>query len=194
MKKAAVFLAILMICLCAFMGAETPEAEPIQPVAAAAETFESKDPALEARLMHMLSLNGVFGDEISDKAALLEKTALALKDKAQEDESGFLFIDSKLLESYVFNIYGVSASAAELCYEGFPQIEGKTMIMPRGTESVDHTFVDITEEENGVLRVVSRVKVSPHDGEEYITLAVTRFAPCKASAFGWVIIKAEILA
>ncbi|MBQ5810561.1 MAG: hypothetical protein IIW23_03160, partial [Clostridia bacterium] len=114
-------------------------------------------------------------------------------DKAVADESGFMFLENSLLESFVYNLYGVGVPAAACEYAELPQMAGHTLILPRGGVDMSHSIVEIYPEEYGMLKVVSRAEIDPHDGEIYTAMAITRFAPCSASNFGWVIVSAEIM-
>lgn len=190
MKKIAVLMAVVLAWLCLFSGAFVPAAPAGSTPSPAASETEIRD----ARLLHMLNLNRVFGEDMNSSRAMLEETAVALLDKAEQDaESGFYFVRNDLLEGLVYNLYGVAANAEFLSYEGFPQKPGQTMILPRGGVDITHTIVEVTEEEGGILRVVSCAEIDPHDGEVFTALSVTKFAPSKASSFGWVIISAELL-
>ena len=193
-KIMAVLMSVMMSWLCIFSGTvasvEVSSPAPAEQVEEVAAPVDGR----AARLANMLSLNRAFGADLSDTAVLLEEAAAAMVDKAQEGAGGFLFVDKGLVEGLVFNLYGRTANAEDIAHDGFPAEEGKVLILPKGGTDYEHTIIEITEEENGALRVVSRVEVDPHDGTEYTTLAVTKFAPCKASAFGYVIISAEILA
>ena len=194
----AILMSVLLGWLCIFSGTYAPAAQPsAQPMMVAEEAQEAPaaNDAREARLLNMLSLNRVFGDDIYDTEILLEEAAARLIGSAEEDpETGFYFADRAMVEALVYNLYGRAASAAELDYSGFPQKEGKVLILPKGGADIEHSIVDVSEEENGVLRVVSRAEIRPHDAASYVTLAVTKFAPASASAFGYVIISAELVA
>lgn len=203
MKKAVVLLLVLSVWLCVFSGtypAKTPAQIPadsapsVSPaaqktVAAAMEIDNPRD----ARLLHMLDLNRVFDEDFYDSGAIMQLAAEALIAEAETDADGYMFIDSAVLSNFVFNMYGMNPVAEAAVYEEFPQRPGKTLILPRGGIDLNHTLISVDEEENGILKVVSSAEIDPHDGEVYTALVVTRFAPCKASAFGWVIIEAEIL-
>ncbi len=191
MKKIFKLMAVVLAWLCLFSGTFAPATPAGRTVAApAVNETELRD----ARLLNMLNLNRVFGEDLGSSRTLLEETAAAGLDKAEQDEaSGFYFIENGLLEGLVYNLYGVAANAETLCYHGFPQKDGYTMVLPRGGVDITHTIVEVTEEEGGILRVVSCAEIDPHDDEVFTALAVTKFAPSKASAFGWVIISAELL-
>ena len=190
MKKLAFLMAVVMAWLCIFSGAMPVKQTPaVTPTA----VDEADDSALEIRLCHMLNLNRVYDGDLSDPATLLEEAAAALLDRAVQDENGFCYIENGILESFVYNLYGVGVPAATLSYGGFAAKEGYTLILPRGSVDFTHTIVEIYEKEGGILRVVSCVEINPHDGEPQKAICNTRFAPSAYSAFGWVITSAEIL-
>ena len=204
MKKVVALMMVLLTWLCVFSGtfpAKKAAQTPVIPApAAAAKVAEPKVAAAmeitnarDARILHMLDLNHVYDDDFYDSEALTQSAAEALIDSAHREADGFMYIENELLEGFVFDLYGRSAETRAARSIAFPQKEGMTLIMPRGGADMDHTLISVDEEENGVLKVVSSVEIDPHDGEVYTALAVTRFAPCKASSFGWVIISAEIL-
>ena len=190
-KRSVLLAAVLLVCLSFLSGAAFADhsfaAEPVVAQPDVVEDAPVSDSVLTARIAHMLSLNFVYDDAADNDFDLIQNSAIALLDTAEE-HNGFLYIKSSLLKGLIFNLYGrrVDISDADLGF--MPAVEGYVAIVPRGYDTFEHKLISVEPAVAG-LTVTSIMTVYPHDGEPYSVRCVTEFAVNSESSFGYSIIK-----
>lgn len=147
--------------------------------------------ALQVRFLNMLNHNNNYGEDFYSIETLINNTVVGMLDMRESEDDDFIKADCVL--SRVYDLYGIEICDISSLNERFPQQEGYIYIIPQGYSTYEHSFVSANENEDGTWSVVTDVKVTLHDGEEYVCTATTMFVPNEKSAFGFNILKSELL-
>lgn len=184
MKKrlgiAAAVVCVLLIFACAFIPASASEVEN-----AAAPEFAK---ARKSRFLNMLNRNYVYGSDFENVDIITENSVLALLDRREEDDSEY--IEESYVIGFVSDMYGIELESVN--DNSARHKDGFVYIAPRGFSGYSHEITDITENEDGSFTVLSEVTISPHDDNEYVSVAETLFVKNENSAFGYNIIYSDI--
>ena len=135
---------------------------------------------LEKRFLNMLNHNFVYNEAFYDDEALLNDSAIALLNLA---ENGF--VKEVYLKDYVFNMYGKIYDDFAAYNESLPKAEGCFYIIPRGYDLYEHSMVSVTENEDGSFTVMTSVIIDYHFGEKVEAVCTTLFLPNEESQFGF---------
>ncbi len=183
MKKLAVLIAALVAC---FMinSFITPAAS-----ASPSKTADNADlsKVMEARIENMLNNNSVFGEEFLNNEALVNKSAFALREYA--DDEGF--IPEEIVVAYIKDMYDIDMVITEDINSDMPQKQGCVFLIPRGYSEYYHTVLSL-EETKECITVTSAVFTSAHDGGEAVGIAKTVLVRNSAANFGFNILSCEV--
>ena len=143
---------------------------------------------LEARFLNMLNRNFVYNLDFNDIDAITEDSVVALLDRREADEPDYIRED--VVIGFVNDMYGIEIEGVN--DNSAMHKDGYVYIAPRGFTAYRHEITDIKENEDGTFTVISDVTVSPHDADEYKTVAETLIAENSNSAFGYSIVYSDI--
>lgn len=183
MKKlitAVLICSIVVMSLCSFA--------PLKSVEVKEETVAvDMTKVLEKRFLNMLNHSFVYGEDFYDDEALLNASALALLDLANDG-----FIEEAYLKDYVFNMYGKIYDNFDGINEGMPEKDGGFYVIPRGYDLYEHSIVSVTANEDGSYTVVTNVIIDYHFGEKVEAVGTTFFLPNEESQFGFNILYSDL--
>ena len=169
----ALSLCVLLLFACAFIPASADNAK------IAGRVVESG--ALNARFLNMLNRNFVYNCDFENADVITENSVLALLDSREGPDGDY--ISENVVKGFISDMYGVYI--VDITEDEKVHKDGYVYITPRGFTSYTHRITDVVPNEDGSFTVTSSVKVSPHDDEEYETIAKTLFVPSENSAFGY---------
>lgn len=187
------FVILLILCVTLFsvsvfsspVIAQTEQETVATPVAAA-EKVET--PINSARFLNMLNHNYIYGTDFENVDVMINGSVPALLNSREDD-----FIPSFIVESFMYDMYGVEIVDMSNLNAEFPQKEGYLYIIPRGFTTYEHFGAEVTLNEDGTFFVTTSVIVTPSDSEQYEAKAVSLFVKNEASAFGYNIVSSEII-
>lgn len=165
--------------------------------AAAADTravsVKESAPATDyTALLAAVSANTVFDGDIIASPALIEEACLPLLDKAVEGEQS-LIIEQKLVNDYIFDLYGITVDPAILKYDFLTAPDGYYPILPRGYAEINHTITSTVHGSDGNITVYTDMTVGFGE-DDYDTLhAQTVLRPNADSTFGYNVLSAVIM-
>ncbi len=183
MKKlitAVLICSIILLSLCSFAPVKSVE------VKEEAVTVDMSK-VLEKRFLNMLNHNFVYCEDFYDDAALLNASALALLDLAEDG-----FIDEIYLKDYVFNMYGKIFDDFSVYNEDMPKKDGGFYVIPRGYDLYEHTIQSVIANEDGSYTVITNVIIDYHFGEKVEAVGTTFFLPNEESQFGFNILYSDL--
>ncbi len=172
-------LALVLVLACGFTVSGESSAPTDNSALSAEEEYAV---ILTARIENMLSHNFVYNDDFDSTTAMVDNAMLALIDKADEDG----FIDSALVEGFVYNMYGITLDQYAVCAD-FPIKERYLYTIPRGFDKYSHEITATCEEDN-YLHIDSVLTVTSHDGSSGVYNCRTMLEKSEASSFGYVIV------
>lgn len=143
---------------------------------ATANTENSADTALAARLTNMLDHNYLYGNDFDDMHTVINNSCLALL-SAREGN----YISTDVLFPFIDNMYGIPMYCDESLNSDFPRKEGAVFIVPRGFVQYEHSVTQIVDE--GATVTVNSVARDIDSGEEIPCVSV--FIKSDESAFGY---------
>ena len=183
MKKlitAVLICSIVVMSLCSFA--------PLKSVEVKEETVAvDMTKVLEKRFLNMLNHSFVYGEDFYDDEALLNASALALLDLANDG-----FIEEAYLKDYVFNMYGKIYDNFDGINEDMPEKDGGFYVIPRGYDLYEHSIVSVTANEGGSYTVVTNVIIDYHFGDKVQAVGTTFFLPNEESQFGFNILYSDL--
>ncbi len=185
LRRTVITLALCLIFVCMLSPVSGAAAE--KPKTAAELPLN----ALQVRFLNMLNHNSNYGEDFYSVDTIINNTVSGMLEmRENEDED---YIKEGYVLSRVYDLYGIELCDLSGFNSAFPQKQGYIYIIPRGYSAYEHSFVSATENEDGTWTVLTNVKVTLHDGEEYTCTASTMFVPNVKSAFGFNILKSELL-
>ncbi len=170
---------VILLSLCSFV--------PVKEEKQSAPVSVSKTEVLKSRFLNMLNHSFVYDEAMYDDEALLNASALALLDVAQDG-----FVAEAYLKDYVFNMYGKIYDSLTDYNDGYPKTDGMFYIIPRGYDLYSHTILDVTKNDDGSYTVITEVLIDYHFGETETAVCETLFIENVESQFGYNILYSEI--
>ena len=186
MKKlisAFLICSVMILSLCSFAPVKSVEVKEEKTEVVAVDTNK----VLEKRFLNMLNHSFVYNDDFYNDEALLNASALALLNLANDG-----FIDEAYLKDYVFNMYGKIYDDFDGINEDMPQKDGAFYVIPRGYDLYEHSNAVITANEDGSYTVVTDVIIDYHFGEKVEAVSTTIFLPSEESQFGFNILFSDL--
>ena len=144
--------------------------------------------ALTARLEHMLNLNRLYNGQLDNETAVIEESAIALKDKAQDG-----YIEDELVESFVYSMYALTVDTSSVSYSFNPEKDGCLPIVPKGYTAYSHKVTGIDDNGDGTITVRSDITLNYHDDKPETFPCETLFCQNDDSAFSYNIVYSDIL-
>lgn len=141
-----------------------------------------KNAVLETRFLNMLNHNYVYDEDISDANLIVNNSVFALLGSREGD-----YIPETVLKDFVSDMYGVDIISIDGISDGMVEIP------ICGYTSYKHKICSVVKNEDGSYLVTSKVKVTPHDADEYTAKVATLFVKNGNSAFGYNIIFSNFL-
>lgn len=184
MKKRLLFLALPLCILIAFAGIFMPVAAKVQ----AAPEKGALNRALMARFTNMLNRNYSYNADFESADKLADNSLLALL--KERDSQNPDYISDTIVKGFINDMYGLEI--VEIKDDDNMHKDGFVYIAPRGYTAYSHEVTNISTNEDGSFTVKSKVKVTPHDDEPFVTSAETLFVPNTNSAFGYNIIYSNL--
>lgn len=145
---------------------------------------------LETRFLNMLNHNYVYNDSFQSLEEIVNNSVIALleyRDNENED-----YISQAVVNSYLYDMYGITISSFSEINSGFPQKNGFVYILPRGYSLYEHEAVSLEKNEDGTFTLKTKVTVSTHDASNYTYDAETIFVKNEKSLFGYNIVNSVI--
>lgn len=186
MKKlisAVLICSVMILSLCSFAPVKSVEVKEEKTEVVAVDTNK----VLEKRFLNMLNHSFVYNDDFYNDEALLNASALALLNLANDG-----FIDEVYLKDYVFNMYGKIYDDFDGINEDMPKKDGGFYVIPRGYDLYEHSNAVITANEDGSYTVVTDVIIDYHFGERVEAVGTTFFLPNDESQFGFNILYSDL--
>ena len=183
MKKlitAVLICSIILLSLCSFAPVKSVE------VKGEAVTVDMNK-VLEKRFLNMLNHSFVYGEDFYDDEALLNSSALALLDLADNG-----FVAENYLKDYVFNMYGKIYNDFDGINDDMPKQDGGFYVIPRGYDLYEHTIDSVIANEDGSYTVITNVIIDYHFGEKVEAVGTTFFLPSEESEFGFIILYSDL--
>lgn len=150
----------------------------------------SESEVLKARFLNMLNHNFVYNEAIYFEEDIVNCSVLALLNlRDSQDDS---YINESFVSNYVYNMYGIESIDYSKINSEFEQKEGYVYIIPRGYSMYSHNIISVEKNEDNSYTVISNVKISSHDCEEYSDICETLFIKNDNSEFGYNIINSVI--
>ena len=151
---------------------------------ATANTENSADTALAARLTNMLDHNYLYGNDFDDMHTVINNSCLALLDSKEGS-----YISTDLLFPFIDAMYGIPVYCDETLNPQFPRKEGAVYVIPRGFVQYSHTVTGI-ERDGSLLTVTSVAK----DSDTGVMVPCTsHFTETAESPFGYNLISSNLL-
>ncbi len=186
MKRFILLSLFLIGCLC-MNGFILPPAEQELPEPPAVSAPADAEKVKEAKLLNLLNLNNVFGEDFTDNEALVNAAAINLRSYATEQG----FIDSDIVTAYIKDIYDIDIEINDTINVNMPKKQGYVYLIPRGYTAYSHEIISVTD--NGdYITVISFVSVNSHDNNTIIGTATTNLAKNENASFGYNIISSDI--
>lgn len=186
MKKiitAVLLCTIMLLSLCSFTPVKSVEVKEEKVETVTVDT----DKVLEKRFLNMLNHSFVYNEDFYDDEALINNSALALLNLAEDG-----FINENYLKNYVFNMYGKIYDDFSGINADAPKADGLFYIIPRGLDLYEHSIISITENEDSSYTVMTSVVIDFHFDEKVEAVATTLFLPSAESQFGFNILYSDI--
>lgn len=185
--KRFIFLSLFLIgCLCmnGFILPHNAQALPESPaVLAPADASKVK----EAKILNLLNLNNIFGEDFTDNETLVNAAAINLRSYATEQG----FIENSIVTAYIKDIYDIDIEINDTINVNMPKKQGYVYLIPRGYTAYSHEIISVTD--NGdYITVTSFVSVDSHDNQTIIGTATTNLAKNESASFGYNIISSDI--
>ncbi len=183
MKKiitAVLVCSIVLLSLCSFAPVKSVEAN---------NEVVTVDTAkvLEARFLNMLNHNFVYGEAFHNDEDLVNDSALALLDLANDG-----FIEEAYLKDYIFNMYGKIYDDFSAYNPLAPKQDGLFYIIPRGYDLYEHKIASVIDNQDGSYTVISEVVIDYHFGEKVNAFSTTFFIENEESPFGFNILYSDL--
>ena len=141
----------------------------------------------EAKILNLLNLNNVFGEDFTDNETLINAAAINLRSYATE--SGF--IENSVVAAYIKDIYDIDIEINDTININMPKKQGYVYLIPRGYAAYSHEIISVTD--NGdYITVTSFVSINSHDDQTVIGTATTNLAKNEDASFGYNIISCDI--
>ncbi len=186
MKRFVLLSLFLIGCLC-MNGFILPPAESTLPEAPAVSAPADAQKVAEAKILNLLNLNNVYGEDFTNNEALVNAAAINLRSYASEQG----FIENDIVTAYIKDIYDIDIEINETINVNMPKKQGYVYLIPRGYTAYTHEIMSVTD--NGdFLTVVSLVSVDAHDSHSVIGTATTKLAKNDSASFGHNIISSDI--
>ena len=186
MKRFILLSLFLIGCLC-MNGFILPPVEQSAPLNPSVQVPADKEKVEEARILNLLNLNNIYGDDFTDNEALVNAAAINLRSYASANG----FIENSIITSYIKDIYDIDLEITEDININMPKKQGYVYLIPRGYSSYTHEIISISKGED-FIKVTSLVSVNAHDGLDVIGTATTILIKNENSSFGYNIINSEI--
>ena len=186
MKKlitAVLICSIIVVSFCSFAPLKSVKATNVNQETVVVDNSK----VLEKRFLNMLNHSFVYNEDFYDDDALLNASALALLELANDG-----FVDEIYLKDYVYNMYGKIYSDFDDINKGMPEKDGGFYIIPRGYDIYEHSIASVTENEDGSYTVVTNVIIDYHFGEKVEAVGTTYFLPSEDSQFGFIILYSDV--
>ncbi len=182
MKRILAIVIVLALCL-AVNGFISPT------TATSTSAAEAADPqkVLAARIENMLNNSNVFGEEFVSNEALVNKSAVMLREYADEDG----FIPEDIVIAYVKDMYGISLVITPDINAGMPQKEGCVYLIPKGYSVYTHRVISV-EETTDCITVISEVSADYHDASGDTATAKTILVRNASAGYGFNILNSEL--
>lgn len=186
MKRFVLLSLFLIGCLC-MNGFILPPVEQPSAPNAAVQPPADQEKVEEARILNLLNLNNIYGDDFTNNEALVNAAAINLRSFATANG----FIENGIITSYIKDIYDIDLEINDNINVNMPKKQGYVYLIPRGYSSYTHEIVSISRSED-FIKVVSLVSVNSHDGLDVVGTATTILFINENSSFGYNIINSEI--
>lgn len=186
MKRFILLSLFLIGCLC-MNGFILPPVEEDLPEPPKATAPIDTEKVAEAKILNLLNLNNVYGEDFTDNEALVNAAAINLRSYATE--SGF--IEDDIVTAYIKDIYDIDIEITDSINVNMPKKQGYVYLIPRGYTAYSHEIISVTD--NGdYVTVISFVSVDSHDSNTVIGTATTKLAKNENASFGYNIISSDI--
>ena len=142
---------------------------------------------LETRFLNMLNHNFVYSEDFESLDDIVNNSAIALLNQKDGDH-----IDASVLNTYLYNMYGLEIEDFSTINEGFNFKEGYAYISPGGYAQYKHTAESLTENPDGTFTFLTNVSIKTHDAQSYTSACETVFVKNEKSVFGYNIVTSDI--
>ncbi len=185
--KRFIFLSLFLIgCLC-MNGFILPPNEQKLPEPPTAVAPADAGKVKEAKILNLLNLNNIYGEDFTNNEALVNAAAINLRSYATEQG----FIESSIVTAYIKDIYDIDIEINDMINVNMPKKQGYVYLIPRGYSAYSHEIVSVAD--NGdYVTVISFVSVDSHDNQTIIGIATTNLAKNSNASFGYNIISSDI--
>ncbi len=195
MRKKILFAVSVLICVFTIAfnfinPTAKPEVTAVQKnekVITVADNVNLKNAALNSRFLNMLNHNFVYDNDFYDTEILVNNSALALLNLAQDG-----FISESYISDYIFNMYGINITDFASVNTDFEKKDGFVYVVPRGYNICKHRLESVTDNLDGSYTVITNVEISLDDGSVINDNATTVFLKNTDSQFGYNIVYSEI--
>lgn len=151
------------------------------------ETQVDYKKVLETRFLNMLNHNFVYSEDFENLDDIVNNSAIALLNQKDGDH-----IETSVLNTYLYNMYGLEIKDFSTINDGFNFKEGYVYISPRGYAIYKHTAESLTENPDGTFTFVTNLEIKTHDEQNCISTCETVFTKNEKSVFGYNIVTSNI--
>lgn len=137
-------------------------------------------PSYEAVFAEMLGANYACESDFLSQDDLFISSLVALRENA--DGEGY--IERKLIDDYMFNMYGIDSSKINLQTPGMVEEKCFILIPPMGYDVLEYDIISVEKTENGYAAEIT-ITVNPHDTSEYVLPATAYFVENSDSSYGF---------
>lgn len=139
------------------------------------------------RIENMLNTNRLYNDDFYNETTVIQESAIALIDKADNG-----YIPVPVLEQYISGMYSMTVDFNAYENKNVEFKEGCIPVPVCGYTEYTHKIKKITDNGDGTITVISKVKCDYHDSKAETKTCETLFCVCQNSAFGYNIIYSNI--
>ena len=136
---------------------------------------------LEARFLNMLNHSHIYNDTFDNVENIVNNAVIDLLQMRSEES----FISENVLNSYLFNMFGITVDDFSDINSAYPKKAGYVYIIPRGYTKYSHKAISVKENVDGSYTFFTTVIINPHDGDCETATCETLFVKNAKSSFGY---------